>query len=104
VGQVLLSYSLSSIPGVIEIVIYLILVPLLVFFFLKDSRNIIDWFKQYLPSNHGLVIQVWEEVNRKIGAYVRGRVVEIIIVGFVTSVVFSLSRLTPANSISVNSS
>jgi putative permease len=37
-GQILFSASLASIPSIIEIVIYLILVPLLVYFFLMDKK------------------------------------------------------------------
>ena len=46
-GQLMLSYSISSINNVITIIIYVILVPLLVFFFLKDRKRIGHWC--YLP-------------------------------------------------------
>ncbi|MCK5639488.1 MAG: AI-2E family transporter, partial [Gammaproteobacteria bacterium] len=50
IGQNILSLSLSSIPGVITLLVYLILVPLLVFFFLKDKQRLIQWFCGFLPS------------------------------------------------------
>jgi putative permease len=91
--QDILKYTFSSIPGVFEVVLYLVLVPLLVFFFLKDADPILNWISQYMPSHRNLVIQVWSEVNRKIGAYVKGRVIEMIIVGFVTTMTFLLFGL-----------
>ena len=93
IGQIALQYSLATIPSVIQVILYVVLVPLLVFFFLKDNKPIIQWLSQYLPSKKTLVQKVWSEVNDKIGCYVRSRVVEVILVGLVTSIVFSLLGL-----------
>lgn len=87
-GQNLLTISLSFIPGVITLLVYLILVPLLVFFFLKDKERIIAWIANYMPRERGLATQVWAEMDQQIGNYVRGKFVEIIIVGAVTYIVF----------------
>lgn len=92
-GQWVVQYSLASIPSLIEVILYIVLVPLLVFFFLKDSQGITHWFSQYMPSHPSLVYKVWSEVNEKIGAYVRGRVLEIIIVGTVAIIAFELMKL-----------
>ena len=40
-GQRILSLSLASVRGLITILVYLIIVPLLVFFFLKDKKKIL---------------------------------------------------------------
>lgn len=93
IGRFVLSFSLSTIPSIIESILYLVLVPLLVFFFLKDGQKIADWVGQFLPRRQGLVRTVWAEVNEKIGAYVHGRILEIIVVGIFTALVFSLLKL-----------
>ncbi|MFW0094681.1 MAG: AI-2E family transporter [Coxiella endosymbiont of Haemaphysalis qinghaiensis] len=93
IGQFILSFSLASIPGIIEIVLYFILVPLLVFFFLKDGKNIILWLSRFLPERRGLIRIVWYEMNQKIGAYVQGRVIEIIIVSSISVITFALLGL-----------
>lgn len=92
-GKYVLQFSLSSIPGIIQVVLYFVLVPLLVFFFLKDRKSIIRWFSSYMPAERGLVLKVWAEVNWKIGAYIRGRIIEIIIVGTITSIAFAMLGL-----------
>lgn len=92
-GQRVLSISLSTIPGIITVVIYLVLVPLLVFFFLKDKQKLVGWFTGFLPRERGLVTEVWREVDQQIGNYVRGKFWEILIVGAVTFVVFALLGL-----------
>ena len=88
-GQSLLSLSLSSVVGIITIVVYLILVPLLVFFFLKDKRLILDWMLQFLPSERRITSRVWIDVDSQIANYVRGKFWEIIIVGSVSYATFT---------------
>lgn len=92
-GQQILTISLSSIPGVITLAVYLILVPLLVFFFLKDKTQIIKWFSGILPRDRSLASQVWEEMDLQLGNYVRGKFWEILIVGSATYVVFAILGL-----------
>jgi putative permease len=95
-GQNLLSLSLASIPGLIALVVYLILVPLLVFFFLKDKTKILTWIGAYLPRQRQLANKVWVEMDQQIGNYVRGKFVEILILGVVSYVVFLLMGLNYA--------
>lgn len=93
IGKIALQYSLTSIPGAIQVILYLVLVPLLVYFFLKDSNPILNWFGQFLPGNRSLVTSVWRQVNVKIGAYIRARVFEVVLVGLVTTIVFAFLGL-----------
>ncbi|MCG8433781.1 MAG: AI-2E family transporter, partial [Gammaproteobacteria bacterium] len=67
--------------------------PLMVFFFLKDKREILGWFKHYVPENSGLAAKVWNDVDAQIGNYVRGKVWEILIVWAVTFIVFTFLNL-----------
>jgi len=92
-GQSMLTYSLSSLVGVITVLLYLILMPLMVFFFLKDKAVILAWFKGFLPSERELAYRVWGDVDLQIGNYVRGKFIEILIVGIVTYVTFLLMGL-----------
>ncbi len=83
-GQHVVSISVSSVVSVITVAVYLILMPLLVFFFLKDKIRIVNWFVRFLPNDRGLLTQVWAEVDSQIGNYVRGKFIEILIVWVVT--------------------
>ncbi len=92
-AQRLLSLSLASVRGFITIIVYLILVPLLVFFFLKDKEMIINWSKGFLPDHRTLATTVWQEVNQQVVNYIRGKIWEILIVWGVTWVTFFLLEL-----------
>ncbi len=93
VGQDVVSFSLASISGLFILIIYLILVPVLVFLFLKDKHVFLDWVSDYMPPERALAIEIWEEMDQQIGNYVRGKFLEIIIVGVVTFIVFALMGL-----------
>ncbi|MEM7612311.1 MAG: AI-2E family transporter [Pseudomonadota bacterium] len=92
-GQPVLSFSMTSVVALVSIIIYLVLVPMLVFFMLMDSKRIMAWFSGFLPSERQLTSTVWEEVDLQIGNYVRGKFWEILIVGSVTFVAFTLLNL-----------
>lgn len=87
-GQQLLTWSLGSVGNVVGLLVLLVLIPVLVFFLLKDKRQLIDWFKAYLPTDRHLVSAVWADVEAQIANYVRGKAGEIVIVGAVTYITF----------------
>jgi putative permease len=87
-GQVIVSYSLASIGQSIALLVYLILVPILVFFFLKDGKMIMGWFTAFLPNKRVVLSSVWHEMDDQLANYVRGKVVEISIVGSAAFVLF----------------
>ncbi len=84
VGQKLVSVSLSSAIDAFTVLVYLVVVPLLVFFLLKDKEQIVQWFRRFVPEERGLAYSVWKEVDAKMGNYIRGKMLEIVIVGVAT--------------------
>ena len=84
VGQTLVSVSLESAVDVFTVLVYLVVVPLLVFFLLKDKEKIMQWFRRFMPEQRGLAYSVWKEVDAKMGNYIRGKMLEIVIVGVAT--------------------
>ena len=96
VGQWVVSYSLSTIPNLVALIIYLVLVPILVFFFLKDRAVILGWFSSLLPKERKLMNQIWLEMNDQIANYIRGKVIEIMLVGVASFLAFSVMGLNYA--------
>lgn len=87
-GQQFLTWSLTSVGTIVGLLVLLVLIPVLVFFMLKDKDLLIDWFKGYLPADRHLVASVWTDVEAQIANYVRGKAGEIVIVGAVSYVTF----------------
>jgi len=88
-GQRALTLSLASLGNVIGLIVYLVLVPILVFFMLKDREKLVNFILSMMPEKRGLMSRIWKEMDGQIANYVRGKVVEIIIVGTVAFVTFA---------------
>lgn len=95
-GQRIVSVSLDSVVGVITFFVYLILMPLMVFFFLKDKYLILAWLGHFLPEERTLVRQVWTDMDSKIARYVRGKFIEILVVWLATYIGFAIMGLNYA--------
>jgi putative permease len=94
VGKQLLSNSLTFIPNLVAIVVYLVMVPLLVYFFLADKARILGWLSyNFIPQKRSVLLKVWQEVHVQIGNYIRGKFLEAIMVLVVTYVSFLILGL-----------
>ena len=89
-GQTVLTFSLANLPVLAAILIYVVVVPILVFFFLKDSNKLLGWCASFLPNQRPMLRQIWYEMNDQVANYVRGKVIEIAIVAVVSYVAFLL--------------
>ncbi len=94
--QHVLAYSSAFVPVIAAMVVYLFLVPLMVFFMLKDKNKISTWFSHFLPRESGLVKRVWFEVYMQLGNYIRGKVAEILIVAVSSWILFIIMGLNYA--------
>ncbi len=95
-GQELISSSAESVMSMVSAIVYLFLVPFMVFFFLKDKEILLDWFVRFLPRDRHLTVKVWREVDIQIGNYVRGKFLEVFILWFASYVAFSSLHLNYA--------
>lgn len=95
-GQNVLSFSAASVVRLVSVMIYLFLVPMMVFFFLKDKKMLITWFLQFMPKDRHLSVRVWEEVDVQLGNYVRGKFVEVFILWAVSYVTYAAMGLNYA--------
>ncbi|MDX1464464.1 MAG: AI-2E family transporter [Halomonas sp.] len=92
-GQRALTLSLASLGNLVGLIVYLVLVPILVFFMLKDRDRLVGFIVSLLPRNRGLMTRVWQEMDDQIANYVRGKFTEIIIVGSVAFFTFAFFGL-----------
>ncbi|WP_299729746.1 AI-2E family transporter [uncultured Endozoicomonas sp.] len=94
IGQWAFSFSISKLPGILALLVYVILIPILVFFFLKDKDELLHWMAGILPRRRRLIDQVADEMNGQIANYIRGKAVEIMIVGGVSYAFFAILGLS----------
>lgn len=89
-GQTAVSTSIETIPNVLALTIYIVLIPILVFFFLKDKTKILTWLSQFLPTKRPFMQAVWQEMNVQVANYARGKAVEVFIIAGVTILSFTV--------------
>ena len=89
----LLESAFSQVFSLFGLLIYLVLVPISVFFLLKDKELLMTHMNSLLPKDR-LLDAVGSEMNAQLGNYVRGKVIEILLVGTVTFVRFYFLALT----------
>ena len=80
----------SGFSAVMNALLYLIIVPFLVFFLLKDRDIFINYAKNLLPQKKNLLTKIWNDLNVQLYGYLRGKGLEMIIVALVTGFVFYL--------------
>lgn len=78
------SFSVANLPNALGVLIFVVLVPILVFFFLKDKDMMIAWVVDFLPAERPFFDRIFGEMNQQISNYVRGKAIEILVVGVVT--------------------
>ncbi|MCW9733355.1 AI-2E family transporter [Avibacterium sp. 20-15] len=87
-GESALKLSISSIISLVSLGIYAFLVPLMVFFLLKDKQELLTYISGFLPRNRKLADEVWQEMQKQIANYIRGKIIEILVVGVITYAIF----------------
>ena len=95
-AEQILSLSLSSFPGLFGVLLYLFLVPMLVFFMLKDKDILISFVSNLLPRERSVMTRIWSEMDMQFANYIRGKAIEILIVGAVSYVAFLILGLNYA--------
>ena len=88
-AQNIVKTSISSIQSAITVLLYIILFPILVYFFLFDRKNIIDGLLKVIPGKREMFTSIWTEMDIQLSNYVRGKTIEIFIVGIAAAIIFS---------------
>lgn len=91
--QSMLEFSLARLGTLVMIAVYVVLVPIMVFFVLKDKDKLLAFARIFVPKGSELTFKVWREVDGKIANYIRGKFVEILIIWAVTYVLFAVMGL-----------
>ena len=93
----LLSGALGQIASTISFafnaLLYAILIPIMVFFFVKDKKILLPLLTSFLPKERKLMDSIFNEMNEQLFNYVTGKLIEMLIVGGVSYLVFSYLAL-----------
>lgn len=100
-GRTALAASLTRIPGMFEILIYFILVPMMAFLWLFDIVRIKAWFARFFPQNKSRLMALYAQTYDQLGNYIKGKTIEAVIVSVATYMGFVYFHLNFALLLSV---
>jgi len=83
----------TTISFAVSALLYAILIPLMVFFFVKDRDILLSMVSSFFPKERSLIEAIFKEMNGQLFNYVTGKIIEMFIVGTVSYVVFSFLDL-----------
>src|SRR5690554_1007286 len=87
-GQHVVSYSISGLTMIVYWIVFVVLVPVLVFYMLKDKRLLVEWVAGLLPRHRPVMREIWQEMDLQVANYVRGKCLEILVMGVMSYVAF----------------
>mgnify|MGYP001271067452 CR=1 FL=1 len=101
----LLSSALGQLAGTVSLmfnaILYAIMIPLMVFFFLKDKEELLSLAASVLPKENDFMKTVFNEMNGQLFNYVTGKFIEMFIVASASYIVFASLGLPYAVLISI---
>ena len=95
--SVLLSSALGQLAGTVSLmfnaILYAIMIPLMVFFFLKDKSTLLPIASIILPKENGFMQSVFAEMNDQLFNYVTGKFIEMLLVASASYILFAFLGL-----------
>ncbi|MEK9902214.1 MAG: AI-2E family transporter [Gammaproteobacteria bacterium] len=93
----LLSSALGQLAGTVSLmfnaILYAIMIPLMVFFFLKDKSILLPIASIILPKENGFMQSVFAEMNDQLFNYVTGKFIEMLLVATASYILFAFLGL-----------
>ena len=95
--SVLLSSALGQLAGTVSLmfnaILYAIMIPLMVFFFLKDKSILLPIASIILPKENGFMQSVFAEMNDQLFNYVTGKFIEMLLIATASYILFAFLGL-----------
>ena len=88
VGQDFATSLLLSVNTAVAYLIYFVLVPVMVFFILMDKDQLGAFVGRLLPTKRDFMRQVWAQMQTQASNYVRGKFIEVVVIGAISFIVF----------------
>lgn len=97
-GKSLFSHGFSGLTSMVSvvasIVITMITVPFILFYLLRDGKNIVPFITKYLPPKaRQSTVAILSDINQKVSSYIRGQILVAISVAIIYMIGFSIIGL-----------
>lgn len=85
-----LLFLVNLIPLTFEVMIYFVLIPMMLFFLIKDSGQILTYFRDFMPKNQHVLKTFWQRLDVQLGRYLQGKCIEMFLIGIVSALCYRL--------------
>ncbi len=89
----LLASSLDGVAGVFMALVYLVLLPMMLFFMLKDKTLLLCHMHRLFPGTGQRTSEAWRELDYQLLGYIQGKLLEMVLLALACYLLFSLSAL-----------
>lgn len=89
----ILASSLTGVAGVFYLLVYLVLLPMMMFFLLKDKTALLTGLQQQFPASSALLKPVWQKLDHQLLGYIQGKLLELVLLALSCYLLFSLFAL-----------
>lgn len=87
-GGDLVQGAFAQLSNALGLMMFVVLTPVALFFFLKDGGRMLAALAAVLPPERRLLNEIGREMSRQVANYVRGKLIEIVVVGVATFLTF----------------
>lgn len=98
IGRFLRDNVLGIAVNALSLMLYAVMMPLLVFFLLKDKEALLKTLAQHVPSS-SIYAELWTSVDEQFGSYVRGKFIEGGLIGVASWAAFAFLDMNYAFSL-----
>mgnify|MGYP001566821080 FL=1 len=88
IGKTIISASIISIAIIIKWIIYILIIPIIVFFLLKDYIIILKYLEKIIPKYSKYIKEIWIKTDEQISNYTIGKIIESIIIMIANYILF----------------
>ncbi|RDW21704.1 AI-2E family transporter [Oceanobacillus chungangensis] len=79
---------------IFDMILVITIIPVLVFYFLKDYDRMKDFFKQFIPTRYREPLsKMVHAIDANLGSYIRGQLLICLIITIITLIVFKLLHI-----------
>lgn len=90
----ILESLVGYIENLLDIIIIITVIPVLVFYFLKDYSKIKEFIKQLVPRSYAnQVSQLYHAIDENLGNYIRGQLLVSLFITLVTWLIYSILNI-----------
>ena len=91
ITSIIRNQVMPSVVNAMTWLMYMIIVPIFTFLMLANKETLQNRFRRYiLPTNQNVIHDFWIKINKQLEAYIRGKILHIIIITIVNTLAFML--------------